>query len=139
MKKWRGAAAICVNENNELLMVKQGKLSEEKCWSVPSGGVEGYESYEACCLRELKEETGYTGKIVKSLFVKHAKLDGFEVDVRYYEVMVIDGCANVQDPDGLIYDIDWKSRKEIETLHLSYPEDREMILNYIRGKENRGR
>lgn len=38
MKRWIGTAAICMNEKNEFLMVLQGKVNEEKRWSVPSGG-----------------------------------------------------------------------------------------------------
>lgn len=38
MKRWIGAAAICMNDRNEVLIVLQGKPDEEKLWSVPSGG-----------------------------------------------------------------------------------------------------
>ena len=32
-------------------------------WFIPGGGVEGNESLEECCVRELAEETGYIVKI----------------------------------------------------------------------------
>jgi len=52
MEKWFGSSGVCINDNNELLMVLQGKPEEEKTWTVPSGGLENNETYEACCLRE---------------------------------------------------------------------------------------
>lgn len=39
-----------MNEKNEFLMVLQGKVNEEKRWSVPSGG---QEELEECCVREV--------------------------------------------------------------------------------------
>lgn len=70
MKKWFGAAGICVNEEKQILMVKQGKPDEKKLWTVPSGGKEDDETYEACCIREINEETGYDAGVVKPLFIK---------------------------------------------------------------------
>ncbi len=46
MKKWFGSAGVCVNENGQILMVKQGRPEERKLWSVPSGGVELVESFD---------------------------------------------------------------------------------------------
>ncbi len=34
MTKWRGAAAICINDENELLMVAQEKPNQPELWSV---------------------------------------------------------------------------------------------------------
>lgn len=34
--KWRGAAAICINDQNELLKVVQEKPKQPELWSVPS-------------------------------------------------------------------------------------------------------
>ncbi len=68
--KWFGSAGVCINENGELLMVLQGKPEEEKTWSVPSGGQERNETFEECCIREIKEETGYIVEVVDELKVK---------------------------------------------------------------------
>lgn len=69
--KWLGAAAICLNEENQLLMVLQGTVDEEKTWTVPSGGKEATEDFKACCKREVYEETGYTADIMKEIYYKH--------------------------------------------------------------------
>jgi len=63
MFSWKGAAGICLNENNEVLMVLQGAPGEEKTWTVPSGTVEEGETFEECCVREFFEETGLKVKV----------------------------------------------------------------------------
>jgi ADP-ribose pyrophosphatase YjhB (NUDIX family) len=128
---WKGAAAVCVNELGQLLMVMQGKPGEQKLWTVPSGGKEENESFEQCCLRELFEETGYKGKIVRKLFEKNGYSFGIAVHVHYFEVEITGGKATIQDPDGLIHDIRWITTDELSTLSLSFPEDREFLLKIL--------
>ncbi|MCR8641268.1 NUDIX hydrolase [Paenibacillus sp. N1-5-1-14] len=121
---WTGSAAVCINENNQLLMVLQGKPEEEKKWSVPSGGREANETYEECCMREVLEETGYQIAVKELIFCKN------EI-VYYYFAEVIGGSAIIQDPDELIYDIAWKSVEELRNLNLSFEEDREFLISIL--------
>lgn len=130
-KQWIGAAGVCMNEQGELLMVLQGTPEEEKKWSVPSGGKEPSETIECCCLREIKEETGYDVRIKQSLHKKETAIDEYTVTVHYFEVEIIGGKEKIQDPDHLIYDIAWKSADDIENLRLSFPEDRSFLIDYI--------
>jgi hypothetical protein len=44
----------------------------------------------------------------------------------------VGGKRNLQDPDNLIYDIAWKTLDEIQTLELTFPEDRDFLINYIK-------
>ncbi|CEG26250.1 MutT/nudix family protein [Bacillus sp. B-jedd] len=37
----------------------------------------------------------------------------------------------IQDPDNLIYEIAWKSVDEIRNLELSFPEDRDFLIEAI--------
>lgn len=134
MEKWYGSAGVCVNDLGQILMVLQGKPEEKKVWSVPSGGKEGTETYEECCIREIKEETGYDVKVIKTLFIKNGTSFGIDVEVHYFEVIVIGGKAKIQDPDCLIYEIAWKPIHEFKKLELSFPEDRDFLLNKIREK-----
>lgn len=136
MKKWTGSSAVCINANNEILMVKQGKPEEVKKWSIPSGGRETGETYEQCCQREVEEETGYIVKVGKILQVKSSVDSSYQVKVHYYECEIIGGQATIQDPDELIYEIAWQSKEAIKKLDLSFPEDREFLINYIEENEN---
>lgn len=130
MEKWVGAAAICINEESQLLMVLQGKQEEEKTWSIPSGGLEANEDLEHCCLRELLEETGYIGEICGKVKVKKDVLKELNIiiEVHYYLVEIIAGQMSIQDPDHLIYDIAWKGIDEMQSLSLSFPEDRGLLI-----------
>lgn len=131
MKKWTGAAGVCVNTDNHILLVKQGRPEEVKTWTIPSGGQEKNETLEQCCVRELKEETGYDVKVIEKLFIKHDTQGDYEVEVHYFRVAVIGGHAIIQDPDDLIYDIDWKSSANLDGLALSYPQDKQMINTFL--------
>ncbi|QWG34627.1 NUDIX hydrolase [Bacillus mycoides] len=116
MKRWIGTAAICMNEKNEFLVVLQGKVNEEKRWSVPSGGQEEGEELEGCCVREVWEETGITY--------------GVPVHVYYYMVKLIGGNMKIQDPDELIHEID-----EVKKLSLSFPEGYDLLYKYTNKKK----
>lgn len=130
MKKWVGAAGLCINKRNEILMVKQGRPDERKTWSIPSGGKKENETAEQCCVREFSEETGYDVRIGEELFVKQDTLEGYDVEVHYFRVEIIGGKATIQDPDQLIYEIEWKSRHEIDQLDLTYEGDRSMLIRF---------
>jgi 8-oxo-dGTP diphosphatase len=127
---WEGASCICLHEG-KLLMVLQGTPEEEKRWSTPSGGLEIGESLEECCIREVREETGYAVKIKEKLHIKEGISFGIQFKVQYFLAEVISGSPVIQDPDGLIYDIKWVSFEELKLLTLSYPEDRELLMNYL--------
>ncbi|AYC28785.1 NUDIX domain-containing protein [Paenisporosarcina cavernae] len=129
MKTWCGSAAICLNKNNEILMVK-GYDTEH--WSIPSGEIENGESAEECCLREVKEETGYDVKILERLWVKETVIKNFDVKVQYFKVEKIGRSTGINDPDGLIEEIAWKSISELEKFTHLYPEDVENILEMMK-------
>ncbi|MBG9586249.1 NUDIX hydrolase [Cytobacillus firmus] len=126
MQKWLGSAGVCIR-GNKVLMVLQGTADEPKRWSVPSGGLEEGETFEECCIREVREETGFKVKVIRTIFNK-VSCGG---EVRYFEVEIIGGKATIQDPDHLIYDIAWKGIEEIKTLELSFPEDRDFLITLL--------
>lgn len=130
MNFWRGTAACCLNEDRKILMALQGKPDEEPKWSVPSGGVEHGETLEECCIREVWEETGYRIRIDQKLFEKRGQSYGWDVEVHYFRAAVVAGSACIQDSDGLIHEVGWKSRSEITNLNLAFPEDRDFLIQF---------
>ncbi|MGE7695049.1 NUDIX hydrolase [Lysinibacillus sp. NPDC094177] len=123
--KWQGAAGICLNEVNQLLMVLQGTKEEEKTWAVPSGGIEATENFETCCIREVYEETGFVVDIVREVLHKNNEV----VEVRYFETIIKGGQKTIHDPDELIYEIAWKSKEDLLDIKLTFPEDRQFLLS----------
>ena len=55
------AAAIVVNEKNEILLIK----GPRRGWEMPGGQVEEGESLKEAAIRETKEESGIDIKIIK--------------------------------------------------------------------------
>ncbi len=55
------AAAIVINDNNELLLIK----GPRRGWEMPGGQVEEGESLKAAAIRETKEESGIDIEIMK--------------------------------------------------------------------------
>lgn len=102
-------------------------------WSVPSGEIGNFETYEDCCVREIAEETGYVAKVVDKLWVKKGSYEEMKIsfEVHYFSAQVISGERRIQDPDHLIYDVAWKSSEEIRNLDLTYPEDRQFLLDFL--------
>jgi 8-oxo-dGTP diphosphatase len=127
---WEGTSCICIHQG-KLLMVLQGTPEEEKKWSAPSGGREGEESLEACCIREVWEEAGYVVRVLKKLHIKEGHSLGIDFKVHYFTAELIGGSPVIQDPDGLIYDLRWVSLVELDTFALSFPEDRELFVSCL--------
>ncbi|TQS75072.1 NUDIX hydrolase [Ornithinibacillus gellani] len=105
MEYWFGAAGICMNDHKEILMIK-GFDSEG--WAVPSGGIKEGESPQECCIREVKEETGYDVKVIEPLKRKETIIKGINVMTYYFKVEKIGGSIEINDLDGNIAEVEWK-------------------------------
>lgn len=125
MDRWVGSAGICINEQMEILMVKS---FESESWAVPSGGMEEGESPEECCVREVKEETGYDVKVVEQLRVKETTIKGIQVKTYYFRVEKVGESSGINDPDNIIIEAEWKSLDELQTIKHAYPEDLQYLL-----------
>lgn len=129
MSNWKGAAGVCINEKNEVLLVLQGVPGEEKKWTVPAGGVEGNETVEQCCTREFFDETGLTVHILEKLNTRAGEYEDSAVsfEVTYFKVEMTGGEIVLHDGDEWIADVAWKPISELDELELVYPEDAELI------------
>lgn len=129
MSNWKGAAGVCVNEKNEVLLVLQGAPGEEKKWTVPAGGIEGNETVEQCCAREFFDETGLSVRILKKLNTRTGEYEDSAVsfELTYFKVEVAGGEIMLQDEDEWIADVAWKSISELGELELAYPDDALLI------------
>ena len=129
MSNWKGAAGVCINEKNEVLLVLQGVPGEEKKWTVPAGGVEGNETVEQCCAREFFDETGLTVRIQEKLNTRTGEYEDSAVsfEVTYFKVEMTGGEIVLHDGDEWIADVAWQPISELDELELVYPEDAELI------------
>ena len=82
------SAALVKNKKDEILLVKRGVEPGKGKWALPSGFIEIDETPEKACLRELKEETGLKGEIMRLVGVYSQRSDlyrnvliiGYEVE-----------------------------------------------------------
>jgi len=77
------ALAIPVRDKR-FLLIKRGVAPRKGMWGFPSGFIENGETPEEACLRELQEETGLQGEIVKLIAV--TRLEDKEV---YGDMLVV--------------------------------------------------
>jgi 8-oxo-dGTP pyrophosphatase MutT (NUDIX family) len=64
----RAAAAVFRTQHKEILLVKHRWRDGTTSWILPGGALLSGEKPEEAALRELYEETGLNGKIVRFLF-----------------------------------------------------------------------
>ncbi len=57
-------------KGKKVLMIKRGMAPRKGTWGPPSGFIEVGETPEEACLRELKEETGVSGQVVRLVGVR---------------------------------------------------------------------
>jgi len=63
------AVAIAV-KGKKFLLIKRGLAPRKGTWGSPSGFIEVGETPEEACLRELKEETGVSGQVIRLVAVR---------------------------------------------------------------------
>lgn len=59
--------AVVVDESGRILLVQRANPPAQGRWSVPGGRVEPGETHERAVLRELAEETGVSGQVVREV------------------------------------------------------------------------
>ena len=85
------ALAVAV-KGKKVLLIKRGVPPVKGMWASPSGFIEIGETPEEACLRELKEETGIPGEIVKLIVV--LRIEDKEI---YGDMLIIAYLVKVKD------------------------------------------
>lgn len=129
MTNWKGAAGICINDQNEVLMVLQGPVDDEKKWGLPAGPIEKEETFEESCIREFFEVTGLHVGILKNVDIKKDHFDNADVstELHYFLVEVVSGKLTEIEEDPWIQELVWQPIEKIETLELADPRELEVI------------
>jgi len=79
------AVAFVLRDDREILFIKRGVEPGKGRWALPSGFIEAGEIPEETALRELKEETGITGRLrdLIGVYTERTKLYGNVLLIAY--------------------------------------------------------
>jgi len=106
-----------VVRDDAILMVEH-RHDERVYWTLPGGGVERGETAEVAVVRELFEETGLVGHVVRVLFDEpHPQRDGvvrcFEVAVEPSAVARLGTDPELASDEQMLTAIAWRSLAEL--------------------------
>lgn len=129
--------ALVVNEKNEVLLVKRSALhSRPNTYTIPGGFLGRGETTQEATLRELTEESGYTGEIISLFHINdnpdRPKEDRQNVDF-VYAVKITGGSPK---HDSEITSVEWFTKENLPGEEVFAFDHRATILKYFAYLEN---
>ncbi|HEY1650419.1 MAG TPA: NUDIX hydrolase [Acidimicrobiales bacterium] len=120
----QAAGGLVVRRHNGALEIVVVHRPVHQDWSFPKGKLEEGETFEGAALREVKEETGMTCRLLR--FIGHTEYvdrKGRPKAVAYW-VMAAD--SGDFEPNEEVDELRWVTLEEASDL-LSYPRDAELV------------
>jgi ADP-ribose pyrophosphatase YjhB (NUDIX family) len=110
--------AVVRDEAGRFLLVRRANPPAQGRWSIPGGRVEPGESHEVAVLRELAEETGLTGVLIREVgTVDRDAPGGGTYVIRDFLVTVGEGVTPRAGDDAA--DVGWFSPGDLAALDTS--------------------
>ena len=103
--------SVAIVVRNGAVLVEKTYYEGRYFYSLPGGGIEEGESPEETALRELKEECGLDGKIIKPLNIVHKK-DGsreyvYEIAVSEEQIAITGKDPELTEEEQVILEVCW--------------------------------
>lgn len=123
------AGGVTVNRRGEWLMMRRYAR-----WDLPKGHVEPGESFDECASREIEEETGVRGRVVRPLCdTLHAylfpKTSRWELKrTHWFELEALDDAEMQPQEEEGIEEVEWCSPEKVREIECScYPTVRTVL------------
>ncbi len=122
MKRNRSQALVC--RDGKLLLVEHILFGRD-FFNLPGGGIEAGETPEEAALRELKEETGVAGRILRPLAIEYkpdleSQIYTFLVEIPEDAVPVKGMDPELSPQEQTIIDVRWLALHEIAERDRAY-------------------
>lgn len=132
-----GAIAV---KNNQILLVKRAKnLSNGDKYAIPGGFLNRDENTSQAVLRELKEETGYDGKIDRLFFINDSPFRPQEDRQNVDFIFIVNIGEKVSGSDSEVQKVEWFNLGELpskDQFAFDHFEDIELYINYLKNPQN---
>ena len=122
MKRNRSQAMVC--RDGKLLLVEH-RMKGRDFFNLPGGGIEENETPEEAALRELNEEAGASGKIVRPLAIEYkpdleSRIFTFLVEIRDDAVPHKGIDPELSESEQTIVGVTWRTLEEIAERDRAY-------------------
>lgn len=125
MKFEFSAGGIVYKKTDNQTLILLCQHSGHHGWVFPKGHIDKPETKEQTALREVVEETGITGEIIKALepiqywFVQ----EGIKIKKTVYYFLMQYASGNILDHDDEMENVEWLPIEEVAN-RLTYPSDK---------------
>ena len=99
--------ALCIRDTKVVLVKRAANFSEGGKWAIPGGFLDQDETTQQGALRELLEETGYTGTIIELFKLTSNPYRGKEDRQNVNFTYLVKPSEKIQDSDHEIMDVQW--------------------------------